>query len=232
MPLSRLLNSFRVRLLLLLAVLLVLTVSVQYYVNLRAVRSNTQFIVEQQQAIMAGVAFGVNGVTSGEYLIDMQAEIKSPLFGNRADRVQNVLIVDNAGNIKDSLDNNQTPRQNSDGSIQYINVKDISMPPLKSAVELPEFNAQLPQGMTLATTGARLDQPAFYFPVETTSGRWYVIVVLGSANNMATVLQQQSRRSLLTTLAVLLVTAFLTAIVVWRFTRPIKFLSTGARKVA
>ena len=54
------LNSFRVRLLLLLAALLMLTLAVQYYVNLRSVRSNTQFIVEQQRAIMAGVALGVN----------------------------------------------------------------------------------------------------------------------------------------------------------------------------
>ena len=56
MAVSRLVNSFRVRLLLLLAALLVLTLSVQYYVNLREVRRNTQFIVEQQKAIMAGVA--------------------------------------------------------------------------------------------------------------------------------------------------------------------------------
>src|ERR671915_1124938 len=108
MALSRLLNSFRVRLLLLLALLLVVTVSVQYYVNLRAVRSNKQFIVEQQQAIMAGVALGVNSITSGEWLRDMQAEVNSPLFGDRADRVHNVLIVDEDGNVKDSLDQNQT----------------------------------------------------------------------------------------------------------------------------
>ena len=37
-------NSFRVRLLLLLAALLVLTLSVQYYVNVRAVRRNAQFL--------------------------------------------------------------------------------------------------------------------------------------------------------------------------------------------
>src|SRR5688572_28411976 len=110
MALSRLLNSFRVRLLLLLALLLVVTVSVQYYVNLRAVRSNTQFMLEQQQAIMAGVALGVNSLSSGEYLDKMREEAQSPLFGNRADRVQNVLIVDDSGNVKDSLDKNQTPQ--------------------------------------------------------------------------------------------------------------------------
>ena len=232
MALSRLLNSFRVRLLLLLALLLVVTVSVQYYVNLRAVRSNTQFIVEQQEAIMAGVALGVSSVTSGEWLIHMQAEVKSPLFGDRADQVHNVLIVDESGNIKDSLDNNQTPQQNPDKSLRYINVKDISLPPLKSAVRLPEFNAPLPEGMNAANASTRMDEGAFYFPVDTDKGWRYVIVILGPANRLSTTLEQQSRRSLLSTLAVLLVTAFLTAVVVWRFTRPIKFLSTGARRVA
>lgn len=232
MPLSRLLSSFRIRLLLLLAVLLVLTVSVQYYVNLRAVHSNTQFIVEQQQAIMAGVALGVSSITSGDYLIYMQAEVKSPLFGNRPDQVHNVLIVDESGMIKDSLDINQTPQQNPDKSLRYINVKDISLPPLKSAVRLPEFNTPLPEGMNVVTEGGKADQGAFYFPVNTDKGWRYVIVILGSPNRLSTTLEQQSRRSLLWTLAVLLATAFLTAVVVWRFTRPVKFLSTGARRVA
>jgi signal transduction histidine kinase len=232
MALSRLLNSFRVRLLLLLAVLLVLTVSVQYYVNLRAVRRNTQFIVEQQRAIMAGVAIGVNSFSTGEYLDQMRAEVRVPLLGGQSNRVKNVLIVDNEGNIKDSLDKNQTPRQNPDKSIRYVKVKDISLPPLKSAVELPEFNTPLPEGMNLAPQARAMDEGAFYFPIDTDKGWRYVIVVLGSASSLSATLEQQSRRSLLSTLAVLLVTAFLTAVVVWRFTRPIKSLSTGARRVA
>ncbi|MGZ5481497.1 MAG: ATP-binding protein [Pyrinomonadaceae bacterium] len=231
MALSRLLNSFRVRLLLLLALLLVVTVSVQYYVNLRAVRSNKQFIVQQQQAIMAGVALGVNSISSGGWLADMRREANSPLFGDRADRVQNVLIVDDKGDIKDSLEN-WIPQENPDKSLRYVNVKDISLPPLKSAVDLRESNTPLPQGLKLATPGSGLDQPAFYFPVETTSGTRYVIVILGSANNMAAALQQQSRRSLLWTVAVLLVMTALTAVVVWQFTRPVKSLSTAARRVA
>src|SRR6266849_10023430 len=104
---SRLLKSFRVRLLLLLAALLVLTLSVQYYVNLRSVRTNTQFIVEQQRAIMAGVALGVNSLSSGLYLDQMRDQAKQPFLGEQAERVKNVLIVDDKGNIKDSLDKNQ-----------------------------------------------------------------------------------------------------------------------------
>ena len=96
--LSRLLNSFRVRLLLLLAALLMLTLSVQYYVNLRSVRSNTQFIIEQQQAIMAGVTLGVKSLSSGLYLDQMREQAKQPLLGEQADLVKNVLIVDEQGN--------------------------------------------------------------------------------------------------------------------------------------
>src|SRR5216684_8662734 len=226
---SRLLKSFRVRLLLLLAALLMLTLSVQYYVNLRAVRRNTQFIIEQQRAIMAGVALGVNSLSSGLYLDQMREQARQPLLGEQSDRVKNVLIVDDQGNIKDSLDKNQIPQWNSDKSIRYVKVKDISLPPLKSAVELPSENAPLPEGMSV---GRQSTASAFYIPVETTKGRRYVIVVLGSENSLMTILRRQARRSLLYTLAVLLVTTCLTAIVVWRFTRPIKSLSIGARRVA
>jgi signal transduction histidine kinase len=232
LALSRLLNSFRVRLLLLLAALLMLTLGVQYYVNLRSVRSNTQFIVEQQQAILAGVALGVKSLSSGDYLDQMRDKAKQPLLGEQAGRVKNVLIVDDEGNIKDSLDKNQTPRENADKSIRYVKVKDISLPPLNSAVELAPDNTPLPEGMTIAAHNRAGNAGAFYFPVETDMGRRYVIVVLDSANTLTALLQRQSRQSLLYTLAVLLVTTCLTGILVWRFTRPIKSLSIAARRVA
>src|SRR5437660_2038827 len=229
MALSRLFNSFRVRLLLLLAALFVLTLGVQYYVNRNSVRTNTRLIVEQQQAIMAGVGLGVNSISSGLYLDQMRDQARQPLLGEQAERVKSVLIVDGDGNIKDSLVENQTPRFNPDRSVRYVKVKDIALPPLRSAVELPSETAPLPEGMTIGQTAGG-DPGAFYFPVTTTSGRVYVIVVLGSS--LMTILRRQARQSLLYTLAVLLVTICLTAIVVWRFTRPINSLSFAARQVA
>src|SRR5438876_1293022 len=230
MALSRMLNSFRVRLLLLLAVLLMFTLSVQYYVSLRSVRSNTQLIVEQQRAIMAGVALGVNSLSSALYLDQTREQTKQPPFSEQA--VKNVLIVDENGYIIDSLDKNQIPFQNPDKSIRYVRIKDISMPPLRSAVELPSESAPLPEGMTIGRQITAGEAGAFYFPVETTKGRRYVIVVLGPANTLMAILRRQARKSLLYTLAVLLATTCLTAIVVWRFTRPIESLSTAARRVA
>src|SRR5437667_5814383 len=205
MAVSRLVNSFRVRLLLLLAALLVLTLSVQYYVNLREVRRNTQFIVEQQKAIMAGVALGVNSLSSGLYLDQMRDQAKQPLLGEQAERVKNVLIIDDKGDIIDSLDKNQIPRENADKSVIHVRVADISLPPLQSAFELPPENTRLPPGISLATHTTAGEPGAFYVPIETTEGHRYVIVVLGSANNLMTLLRHQARQSLRYTLAVLLV---------------------------
>jgi len=181
---------------------------------------------------MAGVALGVNSLSSGLYLDQMRDQAKQPLLGEQAERVKNVLIIDDNGDIIDSLDKNQIPRENPDKSISRVRVADISLPPLQSAFELPPENIRLPPGISLATHTKAGEPGAFYFPIETTEGHRYVIVVLGSANNLITLLRHQARESLRYTLAVLLVTTCLTAIVVWRFTRPIKSLSVGAQRVA
>ena len=214
---------------LLLAALLVLTLAAQYYVNLRSARTNTRFMIEQREAILAGVALGVKAITSGEYLDQMRDEAKQ---ADQGQRVKNIIIVDEQGNIKDSLDKNQVPRYNADKSITHVKVKDISLPPLNSTVGLPADNTPLPEGMNVVPENRAGSAGAFYFPVDTTNGFRYVIVVLDSANTMSAVFRRQARQSLLYTLAVLLAMTCLTAIVVWQFTRPIKSLSIAARRVA
>jgi signal transduction histidine kinase len=231
MKMPRVLNSFRARLLLLLAVMLGLTLFFQYYVNLRSVRRNAHMIVEQEQAIMAGVALGVNSISSGEYLYEMGKEAKQPLPDEQAGRVKNVLVVDGDGNIQDSLNRKFAPTTNPDGSKRYVRVKDINLPPLKSAVELAE-DSTLPEGMSIATQLKPGDPGAFYFPVETTKGKWYIVVVLGSANTLTSILERQATRSALYTLLLLLATTFVTGLFVWRFTKPIKDLSVASRRVA
>ena len=82
---------------------------------------------------MAGVALGVNSLYSGLYLDQMRDQVNPALLGQQAERVKNVLIVDEDGNIKDSLDKDQVPQFNPDKSIRYVKVKDISLPPLRLA---------------------------------------------------------------------------------------------------
>ena len=227
-----LLNSFRVRLLLLLAALLVLTLAAQYYVNLRTARTNTRFMIDQREAILAGVSLGVKALNSNKYLDQLQDEAKQPLLAAQSGRVKNVLIVDDDGNIEDSLDKDQIPRVNPDSTTRFVKVKDISLPPLNNAGGPLSEGIPLPEGMNVVPQNRVGAAGAFYFPVETDKGLHYVIVVLDSANTMSAVFQRQGRQALLYTLAVLLAMTCLTAIVVWQFTRPIKSLSIAARRVA
>lgn len=228
----KLIYSFRVRLLLVLAVLLVLTLGVQYFVNLRAVQSNARLLVEQEHAIMAGVALGVGSISSDKYLVEIRDNVKQPLIDESAGRVKNVLVVDSDGKVLDSLDKAYVPVQRDDDSLEYMQLRDVPLPPLTSAVELPGSSQQLPQALTASTHLRAGESGAFYMSVDTDKGPRYVIVVLGSANNLTSLLQHQTYRSLLYTLGVLLVTTLFTAILVWRFTRPITSLSDAARRIA
>jgi signal transduction histidine kinase len=232
MKLSGLLNSFRARLLVLLAVLLGLTLGVQYFVNVRSVRSNAHMIVEQEQAIMAGVALGVNSISSTKFLDELRSSLRAPLVGEGHGRVQNVLVVDGEGFIQDSLISEYGPGKNEDNTDAYVHLRDVPLPPLSSAVELGDDAPGLPSWLTGTTKALPGEPGAFYFPLETTKGRWYIIVVLGSANTLTDILERQARKSAFYTLLLLLATTLVTGLFVWRFTRPIKFLSIAARRVA
>ena len=222
-------ESFRAQLLFLLAVLLGLTLGVQYYVNLRSVRQNALLIFEQEQAILAGVALGVNSLSSNKYLVEMRNQ---PLLDERTGRVTNILVVDNEGNVQDSLDDEYAPQQNDDDTTRYVQIRDVPLPKLARAVELSEEKQTLPPGLSESGPPTAGEPGAFFLPVETNKGRWYVIVVLGSARDLANLLEQQTSRSAFYTLILLLITTLVTGFFVWRFTRPIKDLSIAARRVA
>src|ERR671919_141814 len=113
-------QSFRARLLLLLALMLGLTLGIQYYFNLRQVRANARMIIEQEQAIMTGVALGMKSLQSEKYLIEIIGDVKDPLLNNKRVRVRNILVVDDAGNIHDSLNAEYNPRENEDKSTRYV----------------------------------------------------------------------------------------------------------------
>jgi hypothetical protein len=204
MMMPALIDSFRARLLLLLVVLLGLTLGVQYYVSLRSARNHARMIVEQEQAIMAGVALGVNGISSDKYLDQIRDSINEPLVDERTGRVRNVMVVDNNGNVRDSLIDDYTPRKNPDGSTLYVQLKDVSLPPLSSAAELNDESENRPAWLKVSSPLRGGDPGAFFFPVETVKGRYYVIVVLGSTSTLTSLLQRQASRSLWYTLVLLL----------------------------
>ena len=232
MRIPALIESFRARLLLLLALMLGLTLGVQYYFNLRSVRANAHMIIEQEQAIMTGVALGVKSLESAKYMDETVGSLRDSLLNDQKGRVKNVLVVDDDGNVTDSLIPEYNPRERDDKTTRYFQFKDIPLPPLRSAGKFSDEQEQLPawippsEGINFGEAGA------FYFPVQTDQGRRFIIVVLGSANTLTSLLERQASRSALYTLMLLLVTTLVTGFFVWRFTRPIKELSVAARKVA
>lgn len=232
MKFAALVRSFRARLLLLLALMLGLTLGVQYYVNLRAVKANAKMIREQEQAIMTGVALGIKSVQSSEYLDKLVADIRDPLVANLSGRVKNILRLDAAGNILDSAIAEYNPIEHEDKTVFYYQFKDLSLPKVRSAVQYLDEQEPLPAWLTPAANVNFGEAAAFYFPVETDKGRRFILVVLGSDQTTLNLFERQATRSALYTLVLLVVTTLVTAFFVWRFTRPIKELSIAARRVA
>ncbi|HEY0728310.1 MAG TPA: ATP-binding protein [Pyrinomonadaceae bacterium] len=209
-----------------------LTLGIQYYFNLRTVKNNAKMIIEQEKAIMTGIALGLDSLQSDKYLFDIISNVKDPLLNNKDVRVKNILVVDDAGRIFDSLQPEYGPRQMADNTVQYVQVQNLELPPLRSAVQYTSGREQLPPWIPGPTSSDFGAAGAIYFPVETDQGRRFIIVVLDSANILTNVFERQATRSALYTLAVLFVTTIVTGYFVWRFTRPVKELSTAARKVA
>jgi len=232
MKFSTQIRSFRARLLLLLALMLGLTLGIQYYFNLRTVRNNARMIIEQEQAIMTGIALGLESLQSDQYLDEIIGGMREPLLNDKNVRVRNILVVDDDGNVRDSIIPEFNPREREDKTTKYVQFKDIQLLPLRSAVQFTNEHEQLPSWIPPSTTADFGEAGAFYFPVQTDKGRRFIIVVLDSAHTLTNVLERQSSRSALYTLGVLFVTTLITGFFVWRFTRPIKDLSIAARKVA
>jgi signal transduction histidine kinase len=224
-------RSFRARLLLLLALMLGLTLGVQYYFNLRTVKSNAHMIVEREQAIMTGVALAMKSFRSAKYLDEIIGGPQEAFFNEKSGQVKNILVIDDDGNVKDSLVRKYSPQEREDNTTSYVSIKDVPLPPLRRAARFPDEDEPLPAW--LPSTDVDFNEAgAFYFPVQTDKGRRFIIVELEPANTITNLLERQASRTASYTLLLLLVTTLVTGFFVWRFTRPVKELSVAARKVA
>jgi signal transduction histidine kinase len=226
----RLLNTFRVRLLLLLALLLVATLGVQFYLNQRAAQRVALTIAKQEQALAASVALALESLPrKDKYLVEIDKEHK---VGLRQDHhsVINVLIVNEEGRVDDSLDPAYKPRTLDDGTAHYFHINEVSLPNriVDTGQDTEDIRRLIPSSSSTASVPVAGERRAFVIPVKTNQGTNYIIVVLG--------MQSASRRetvwALLPTLAVMLVAIVVAAILLWRFTQPIQELSTAARRVA
>ncbi len=225
----RFFNTFRGRLLLILAVLLVATISVQFYLNLKTQAENNDLREAQEQAIVAGFAVGISSITSPErvqYLIDQPGQT---FLGQTARlRIRDIIVIDSTWMIADALNPEYLPTTGENDEVISRPLKSLTdLPPLMEGPRLGPDLAQFPNRKTEANKN--LNDEAHAIPVETSKGRWYVMVLLRSDKNEAA---WRAAQPLVFTLGILLVSSLITFLLVWRFTRPIADLSDAAREVA
>ena len=226
----RFLNTFRGRLLVILAILLIATLGVQYYLNLVTQNENARLRQEQEQAVVAGIALGFTAMTSLEDRVeDLIDQPGQPFLSDNArDRIRDIIIINNNWQIHDSLNHDYLPSRDDQGDIVYKNLGDLTdLPPLMEGDRLGEDLAHFPN----RKTDANKDQPdeAHAIPIETSQGRWYVMVLL---KNDRTEARRRAARPLVYTLGILLVSSVITFWLVWRFGQPIANLADAAREVA
>ena len=104
MKVPGLISSFRARLLLVLAALLVLTLGTQYLLNLRNARNNRRMREVQTQALVAAVALGFESISAKPRLVALLQRKNNPLLNPQTGRVANIIVVDSNWRLSDSLD--------------------------------------------------------------------------------------------------------------------------------
>ena len=233
----RIFNSFRQRLLLVLASLLVATLGVQYYLNHREEQRVALTIARQEQALSASIALALESLPRrNEYLEDVDREHAERLRDAHPS-VVNVLVVRDDGRIDDSLDPAFKPSTLEDGTPFYHFVSEVRLPRLVEAGDLTHGSEELRRLLHAATppSGPPVagEPRAFPIRVKTSSGFNYIVVVLGSrTDEPGSASSFEVTHTLLPTLVVLLIAGAGAGLLVWRFTRPIQELTEAARRVA
>ena len=232
MKLPNLFYSFRGRLLLVMAGLLLATLGVQYYLNQRAAQRVAVVIAEQEQALAASTALALESINSTKYLAEIDREHKGSLLQEQAGRVMNILVVNEVGRVDDSLDPQYAPQTLPDGTAHYFNIAEVPLPKLVDAGHAGEEIKQILPVSPHSSPPIAGEPRAFPIRVPTTKGPNYIIVVLGEASTRRAGGLWLGNRSLLPTLAVMLIAILAAAVLVWRFTRPLQGLTEAARRVA
>ena len=224
-------NTLIVRLLIIFAILLIATLSIQFYLNLNSQNENNARREVQQQTLSAGFALGMSGITSKqEYLEAMIAKPGHSFLDEEAlARILDVIIINEKWQINDSLKNPEfAPNRAEDGSVAYTDLAALTdLPPLMQGGRLGDDLARFPNRRSEGNKTR--DDEAHAIPIETSEGRYYVMVVL---KNDKDEISKGTAATEIYTLGIFLVSTAITFLLVWRFTRPITDLANAARRIA
>ena len=224
------LRTFRGRLVVILAFLLVLTLTVQFYLNYTAQAANEHLRELEGEALVAGFTLGVNSLTSSDRLRDIAVSENQTFFDERvANRIRDIIVIDNDWRVSDSYGEEYLPIPGDDGEIAYRKLEDLNgLPLLLNASRLGEDAKKFPNA-DRTQVDASLDDQAHAIPIETSVGRWYVMVIL-KADKQA--IAWRAARPLVYTLLILILSTVTTIGLVWHFAAPITNMSEAARRIS
>jgi len=223
-------NTFRGRLLLILAILLVTTLGVQYYLNLRTQRENNDLREAQARALVAGITLGFRSIPLEDLRVkDLFDETDQTYFDAATkQRIRDILIIDSNWQVIDSLSPDYLPTYDDNDNVSYKKLSELTdLPPLMEGSRLGGDLKNFPNQQT--ALNKNISDEAHAIPLETSLGRYYVMVILRNEKSEAA---WRAAQPLIFTLGILLVSTLITFLLVWRFARPIADLSNAAREVA
>jgi signal transduction histidine kinase len=231
----RFFSTLRAKLLIVMGILLITTLSVQYYLNVQREENNKKLNDRQQQALVSGLTLGVSGMTSQESLSKLVDKAKdTPLYDKYTDRrISDIIVITSDWEVWESLNPDYKPTQDAGGKIVYKKLADLqNLPPLKDADRLGEASGHFPNASTSDTDESPdAQQEAYAIPIQTgDQGVWHIMVIL-NVTKMETA-RREAALPLLYTLGILLGASMIAIVLVWRFTKPIRKLSEAAKQVA
>src|SRR5690606_7960548 len=196
----RFLKTFRGKLLAVLAIMLVATIGVQFYLNLLMQEENNELREAQMRAIVSGFAVGAYSMTGSERLEDILADPNQTFLDpSSAERIKDIIIIDNEWRISDSLNPDYLPILGPDGETIYRQLGELNdLPPLMEGSRLGGDIERFPNRREDGSK--EVDDEAHAVPIETSQGRWYIMVLLRNDRSEAAA---RAAQPLLATLGVL-----------------------------
>ncbi|MBV9216574.1 MAG: HAMP domain-containing protein, partial [Acidobacteria bacterium] len=224
------LHTFRGRLALILALLLIATLGVQYYANLVTQNDNIMLREAEERSIVAAIRLAFRSIPSESRMQDFLDEPGQTFFDDEARRrIKDIIVIDNNWEITDSLSTEYQPTTDDDDHLITKKLSELTdLPPLSDANRLGSDLAHFPN-KPVSDISANEGDEAHAIPIETSQGRWYVMVLL---RNDQTLAKWRAARPLIYTMGIFLVSSLITLLLVYRFGRPISNLADAARQVA
>src|SRR4028119_334404 len=126
-------NTFRARLLIILAILLVATLGVQLYISVNNRRENIRLRELQEDALVAGITLGFNSMQSTDRLTDLVKRDGQSYFDEQTtERIKDIIVVNNKWQVTDTLNSREyLPTEDENGELKYRQLGELtSLPPL------------------------------------------------------------------------------------------------------